>query len=308
MKSSGLIRFLVFLICVVGIHTPDVQAEKTIKDQMGRDVIVPDHPLRVISLAPSITEIVCSIGQCSSLIAVTRFSDYPPMVHDLPKVGSYIRLDLERIVRLSPDLCIAVKDGNPKDTVDRIMALGIPVFVVNPVDLESVVRAVTDIGHVLNEDKRSSGLARDLRQRMAHVKAYTDSLTSKPRVFFQIGVSPIVTIGKNTFLHELLERSGGINVARDALGYPRYSVENVLHMNPDVIIITSMARGEVFTTVKKQWNSWPYLSAVKQDRVYIVDSDILDRPTPRLVDGLEMLTALLHPDFVPLENSRSGAP
>lgn len=282
-------------------------AEKKHVDQMGRTCIVPDHPKRVVSLAPSTTEIVCAIGKKDILVGVTRFSDYPPDVQPLPKVGSYIRLDLEKIVRLSPDLCIAVKDGNPKETVDRIESMGIPVFAVNPHNLESVVDAVTGIGRVLNENERAAVLVNDLKARIDHVKHYTDTLKTKPKVFFQIGVSPIVSVGKDTFLHELVERAGGINLASESVGYPRFSMENVLTMNPEVIIITSMARGEVFSRVKNEWESWPDLSAVKQNRVYIVDSDVLDRPAPRLVQGLEILTKLLHPDFIPLER-KGGTP
>jgi iron complex transport system substrate-binding protein len=273
-------------------------------DQLGRRCLIPDAPKRVISLAPSITEIVCALGRESLLKGVTRFSDYPPSIHDLPKVGSYIRLDLERIVSLSPDLCIGIKDGNPRETVLRLETMGIPVFVVDPHDLNSVISALTDIGTVLGAKDRAAWLVRDFTDRIQHVKAFTDHLKHRPRVFFQIGVAPIVSVGRGTFLDELIRLSGADNLAGITPGYPRFSMEEVLHLNPDVIIITSMARGQIFEEVKKQWSSWPDLAAVRQNRVHIVDSDVLDRPTPRLVSGLEMLTALIHPSFVPL--SRHG--
>ena len=109
---------------------------KTAEDQLGREIRVPDDPKRVVALAPSITEIIFALGQQDRLKGTTQFSNYPAEAAKLPKVGSYVRLDLERIVALNPDLCIAIKDGNPKAIIDRLQSLNIPVFAVNPRDLE----------------------------------------------------------------------------------------------------------------------------------------------------------------------------
>jgi iron complex transport system substrate-binding protein len=297
-NSRSILYWIPAAVLYWGLAVMSASAEKTVTDQMNRTVTVPDRPKRVVSLAPSLSEIVCAVGKKELLKGVTRFSDYPAYVKQLPKVGSYIRLDLERILRLKPDLCLSVKDGNPKETILRLESLGIPVYVLNPHDLESVTGAIDEVGSLLGAEKEARKLTAAMLKRIERVRACTKAAKVKPRVFLQIGVSPIVSAGKGSFLNELLELSGAVNVAAAGFSaYPRYSREQVLDLNPDILIITSMARGRSFGEVKKEWESWPGFAASLKKQVYILDSDLLDRPTPRMVDGLELLAALIHPGF-----------
>jgi iron complex transport system substrate-binding protein len=251
-----------------------------------------------VSLAPSITEIIFALGQENRLKGVTTYSNYPPAALTLPKVGTYIRLDLERILALEPDLCIAVKDGNPKAAVDRLSALSIPVYAVNPIDIETVTEAVIHIGGLLNAEETAGRLAEQMRARVQRVKSQVANSAHRPRVFFQIGVSPIVSIGTDTFINELILLAGGENVAAGSATYPRFSLEQVMGLVPEVIIITSMTRGVSFEQVKEQWHRWPKIPAVQNDRIHIVDSDLFDRPSPRLVEALELLVNLIHPEIL----------
>ena len=266
-------------------------------DQLERRVAVPDDPQRVISLAPSITEIVFALEQGNRLKAVTRYSDYPHEATQLPRIGSYVRLDIERIVALNPDLCIATKDGNPKAIIDRLASLNIPVYVVDPHSLNTILETIREIGTILNADDRAITLTTSMRARIQRVKSRVAQVNHRPRVFFQIGVSPIVSVGTETFIHELIEIAGGKNLAEGPLAYPRFSREQVLTLKPEVLIITSMARQAVFEQVKAQWRRWPNIPAVRDDRIHLVDSDLFDRPSPRLVNGLELLIRLIHPQL-----------
>lgn len=270
---------------------------KKTTDQLGRSVTVPDNPQRIVSLAPSITEIIYALGQEHRLAGVTRFSDFPAEASKLPKVGSFVRLDLERIVALKPDLCIAVKDGNPKAVVERIESLQVPVYVVNPRNLDSVMEAVIEIGVLLNAGKKAKSLVQDMRYRIQRVAFLVAKLSSRPRVFYQVGISPIVSAGSDTFIHELILLAGGENLAQGPTRYPRFSREQVLALSPEVFIITSMARGEVFEGVKKEWSRWTSIPAVRDQRIFLVDSNLFDRQTPRLLDGLELLVRLIHPEI-----------
>lgn len=270
---------------------------KTVSDQMGRTIEIPETPQRVISLAPSITEIVYFIGRGDLLAGVSRFSDYPEAARELPKVGSYVHLDLERIVALEPDLCIAIKDGNPKNVVDRLEALGIPVYAVNPQSLETVIDTIRTLGKLLNAESHAQVLAAELEQRIARIDEKVNRASARPGIFFQIGVAPIVSAGSGTFINEIIERAGGRNLAGGATGYPRFSREQVLGLAPEVLIITSMARGKIFEQVRDEWLEWEEMPASRNNRVYIQESDLFDRPSPRLVDGLEHLTRLIHPEL-----------
>lgn len=268
---------------------------KTAEDQLGREIRVPDDPKRIIALAPSITEIIFALGQQDRLKGTTQFSNYPAEAAKLPKVGSYVRLDLERIVALNPDLCIAIKDGNPKGIIDRLQSLNIPVFAVNPRNLESMMQTIQKIGSILNASQKANTLVKDMRSRIQQVDALVSRIDRQPRVFIQIGISPIISAGTNTFIHELIVRAGGINVAAGNRAYPHFSREQVLALAPDVLIITSMARSGAFEKAKADWNRLSHMPAVREKRIYTVNSDVFDRPSPRLLDALEILTRLLHP-------------
>jgi len=285
----------IFPFIFIGAPSPEA---KTVTDQLGRQVRVPDKPQRVISLAPSITEIIFGIEQSHRLKGVTTYSDFPPEAEKLPKVGSYVHLDLEKIVALKPDLCIAIKDGNPRVIAQRLEALNIPVYAVDPNKLDTVMKTVLEIGGLLDAKEQANRLVKRMQLRIQKVKSLVATTTQRPRVFFQIGVSPIVSVGTGTFIHELIVIAGGVNSAAGPVPYPRFSREQVLALSPEIIIITSMARGAIFEEVKAEWEKWPNMPAVRNQRIFIEDSNFFDRPTPRLVDGLELLIRLIHSELV----------
>ena len=266
-------------------------------DQTGREIRVPADPQRVVALAPSITEIIFALECQNRLKGATRFSDYPKAAEAIPRVGSYVYLDLEKIVALNPAVCIAIKDGNPRSVIDRLEALDIPVFAVNPRGLDTVMRAIDHIGQLMGAEKRADEIMADMAARIAKVESKVAQTGKRPRVFFQIGIAPIVSAGSDTFIHELIVKAGGINIAGQYTSYPRFSREEVLELAPDILIVTSMARKEVFERVKAEWEKWEQIPAAANGRVHLVDSNLFDRPTPRLVDALEKLVALIHPEL-----------
>jgi len=271
--------------------------QRILVDQTGREIRVPNNPQRVVALAPSITEIIFALDCQDRLKGATRFSDYPEAAKTIQKVGSYVYLDLEKIVALNPDVCIAIKDGNPISVIDRLNSIGIPVFAVNPRGLESVMQAIADIGRLMETEEKANAIITDMKDRLEDVESKVARTESRPRVFFQIGISPIVSAGSDTFIHELIIKAGGCNIAGKYKSYPRFSHEEVLELAPEVLIITSMAREEVFDRVKAEWEQWQQIPAVANDRVHLVDSNLFDRPTPRLIDALEKLLKLIHPEL-----------
>jgi iron complex transport system substrate-binding protein len=285
------------LIFIVILSISGTLNAETVEDQLGRSLELPINPQRIVALAPSVTEIIFALQQEERLKGVTRYSDYPVEALELPRVGSYIRLDLEKIVALNPDLCIAIKDGNPKELVDRLQSMKIPVYVVDPRNLETVIQTIIEIGSLLNTDERADILAKNMQNRLQRIRELVAGTAHRPRVFIQIGISPIISAGSNTFIHDLVLLTGGINVAAVSSAYPRFSREQVLALSPEVIIITSMARKTVFEKVKDDWSRWSDLPAARDQRIFVVDSDIFDRPSPRLLEALELLVTLIHPEL-----------
>jgi iron complex transport system substrate-binding protein len=285
---------LMLIYCLITVH--GVYAG-TVIDQVGRKVVVPDDPQRVISLAPSITEIIYELGEEKRLQGVTKYSDYPAQAKSLPKVGTYVHLDLERIVALKPDLCISTKDGNPKHVIEKISRLGIPVYAINPRSLEQTMDTITQIGSLLNAQEAAARLVSGMQQRITRVQSLVAQVNNRPRVFFQIDAEPLVSAGNNTFIHELIELAGGINTAAGNDPYPRYSWEDILVLQPDIVIISSMAGGLDSEDLLGIWKKWSQLKAVLNEQVFVVDAGMFDRTTPRLVAGLETIAEIIHPEL-----------
>ena len=269
----------------------------SVTDQVGRTLVVPENPTRVIALAPSITEIIYDLGQEKRLVGVTQYSTYPSEAELLPRVGSYVRLDIEKIVALKPDLCLATKDGNPKHIVDKIVSLGIPVYVINPQNLQQIMDTITRLGSLFHAEQTAAALVSDMEKRIGQVQARVKNMPDRPRVFFQIDAEPLFSAGTDTFIHELIELAGGINTTAGEVSYPRYSWEDIIVLQPEIVLISSMAGGLAPEYLLNSWKKWNLLSAVKNDQIFVVDAELFDRPTPRLVNGLEVIAAIIHPEL-----------
>jgi len=268
----------------------------TMRDQIGRAVTVPSSPRRIIALIPSLTEIVFELGRGDLLVGATQYANEPPEASDLPRVGSYLHLDVERIAALRPDLCLAVRDGNPEHLVDRIEKLGIPVFAFESQDLPDIIESITVMGRLLNAEERAAGIVGEMRLNIEKVQQRVRHLPDRPGVFFQIDANPMVSAGKNTFIDRLITMAGGRNLAGSATSYPRYSWEDILVMRPEVVIIASMAGGYSEDQLRAAWMKWHQIPAVQSGRVHVVDADLFDRPVPRIVDGLVALSRIIHPE------------
>jgi iron complex transport system substrate-binding protein len=288
--------FRIFLVFLALLHLlPDQSHAVTLTDQIGRTVSVPDDPKRIISFMPSLTEMVFDLGQGVRLVATVQHSNSPPAARELPRVGSYINLDIERIAALRPDLCLASQDGNQKSVIDRLESLGIAVYAFDPRSLEGIMDAVTRLGTIFHAESRAADQVEMMCKRLQQIDAREGRFRTRPRVFFQIDAGQIVSAGSNTFIDQLITRAGGINLAAGKKLYPRYSWEEILAMQPEVVIITTMAGGYNEEQLKADWRRWPQIPAVRDGRIHVVNADRFDRPTIRSFDCLEMLENIFHP-------------
>ena len=265
--------------------------------------VVPQEYQRIVSLAPNITEILFALELGDRVIGVTQHCNYPPEAAAKTNVGSYVDLNLEKILSLKPDLVIATADGNEKGPVERLVEFGVPVLITNPKKLVDVFETIRTIGRITKKEKKAEILIGSLQKRMDRIVLACSRLP-QPRVFLQINEHPLITVGRDTFHNNLIKLAGGINISgQDSIKYPKYSLEQVLRSRPDVILITSMERGVAAEKKKERWIHWDQIPAVTQGRIYLLDSDLLDRPSPRLVDGLEALARAIHPELKDLKLS-----
>ena len=263
---------------------------------MGRSVTIPFHPKRIVSLAPSITEILFALGLGDRTVGVTTFSDYPEAAASRPKVGSFVTVSLEKVASLNPDLVIATADGNKKEIVDQLEQIGLPVYVINPGSLEELLETIVNIGVVTGTETEARGVVLALRKRIDRVASLIQGL-KRPRVFLQVGVNPVVTVGKDTLYNRLIEMAGGVNIYGDVTTrYPRCGVEEIIAAKPDILIVSTMKRGGNFSRIRKRWMKWKNIPAVENNRIHIIDSDLIDHSSPRIVEGLEELVWIIHPE------------
>ena len=287
--------FLLSLIILLGISVSDSSTLK-FKDEVGKEVTLPFPPKRIVSLAPNITEILFSLGLDEEIVGVSIHCNFPEKAKSRAQVGSYISLDFEKITSLKPDLIIATGAGNTRDMVDRLEKLGFKTYTIFPKNFDDILQSIGHIGQVVNRDTKARVIIEGMRKRKQRVVELTQGL-SRPKVFIQIGDAPMVTVGKGSFADDLIRIAGGENIAGNEKElYPRFGMEEILKRSPEVIVISSMNPKGDYQKVLHEWTRWKTIPAVKNGRIHLIDSDLLDRPSPRIIDGLEEVARVLHPE------------
>lgn len=260
---------------------------RTVVDELGRSVKVSTSPSRIVSLAPSVTETLFALGLGDRIAGVTSYCDYPPETASKEKVGDTQRPSIEKIVALKPDLVIIVTASQLEQFVTRLDELGIPVYVSNPSTVEGVLGAVERLGELTGTGERASELSSSLRARIEAVRARVGD-GPRPRVLLILGNEPLITVGGTNFINDLIDRAGGRSISADEKNdYPQYSLESAVAKQPEVIFLQS---GE--PDLPERLKQTP---AARGGRVYRLDSDLLLRPGPRIVDGLEQMASKIHP-------------
>jgi iron complex transport system substrate-binding protein len=280
--------------------------ERLLTDETGRKVKIPHSPKKIVSLAPSITETLFALGLNEEIAAVTDFCDYPAAVLTKPKIGGFVNPDVERIVSLRPDLVIGIRDGNRMDTVHRLNDFGFPVYLIDPRGFDGVMLTVKNVGEIVGRQEEGRRISRNMLLKKKETMALTQSL-SKPKVFFQVGDAPVVTVGRETLADDLIRLAGGRSISEnESMSYPFYSIETILSRAPEIIIISSMESSKDYSNLVKKWQNWTTIPAVKMNAIYVVDSNLVDRPTPRIEKGLDALVRIIHPEVLTEKNHHQG--
>ena len=254
---------------------------------------------RIVSVAPSATEILFALGAGDRVVGVTTADTYPPEVERIEKVGSFGKPAMETLLRLKPDLVVYTDLLKP-GLAGEIERRGIRTLQTRQGSLDDVLRAITTLGEATGTPGRGRRLAADLRARMTAVERRTDAIPAerRPRVFIEITATPLYTAGGGSYLDEMVTKAGCINIAGDRPDpFLRVSSEFVVRANPDVILVAYMQRQEGVVEEISHRIGWADLAAVREQRVITdIHSDLLCRPGPRLFDGLEALQRRLHPE------------
>lgn len=263
---------------------------REVTDEAGRRVRLPLRPQRVVTLAPNLTEIVYAIGAGDRLVGNTTFCDYPAEAKQVTKVGDTLQPNIERIIALRPEVIFVSTASQLETFTKQLDERGIAVFVTDPHDLEGVFRSIKTLGDLLGQQEQAKTLVNNLQARATAVE---DAVKARPPVlvFYQVSPQPLWTAGRRSWITDLIRRAGGKSVTAETEGeWMRYSDEAAMASRPEAIIMaTSGEEMRVAPALEKS-------PAVLKRRVYGISGDFLSRPGPRLVDGLEQMARLLHPE------------
>ncbi|MBT9331258.1 ABC transporter substrate-binding protein [Paracidobacterium acidisoli] len=284
---SVLAAALGMMLCAVS-----ASAARTVTDELGRTMTVPDHPHRIVCLVPSITDDVYALGAGDDVIAVSDYTKYPAEARLKPSVGLPLSPSIETILALHPDLVLGSSDHNRIASVDRLQQMGIPVFMVDPHGIAGIYKSLHTLGQALHREEAAESLIHQLHQREQAVRL---RVQGKPvvSIFMPIWYDPIVTIGEHAFISELIDIAGGHSITSDIhQEWPQVSLEAIIARRPEGLLLVRGARMSLSDLTGRP--GWDMLPAMKNHRFYYVD-DRIDLPAPVAFDALEELAAELHP-------------
>lgn len=284
LACSLLVMAIVAPCAIIAADTAPAARPLAIVDQTGVAIKLERAPERIVSLAPSNTEILFSLGLGSKIVGVTTACDFPAEAKAIDKVGDY-NINIEAVVAKHPDLIVAVADLQMA-VIEKLRQLKLNVVAVNPSTVEEVFSAIQLIGDVAGRSDAAKARVSELRARMAAVEKRAAGIpaSQRPAVFVEIWNDPLMTCGKGTFVNDLVSGAGGRNIFGAVDGWPQISSESVIAARPNVIILTAYNRSEVMG--RREWRQVP---AIVREQVYEIVPDLLVRPGPRLIDGLEAL-------------------
>lgn len=264
-------------------------------DAVNRQVSIPHTPQRIVSLVPSVTEILFKLGLEQHIVAATDFCTFPKAALKLPKVGGYADPSLESILLHQPDLVIAAADMNRPALIRRLELMQIPVYVVHPQTVEATLATIANIGEITGAGEQGQQLADSIKLRIEKIQQQVSAL--KPKTTLEcVMLQPLTVAGPDTFIADIIDIVGGLNVVpKGPSRYPTWNTEALLTVDPEFIIVSTYP-GQ--PTPKHFFDHWPQLQAVRNQKIIEINADWIHRPGPRVILGIEALAKALHPGII----------
>lgn len=272
------------------VDAPVTVSKREITDDSGRRVYLPEKVERAVSLAPNLTEIAFAVDAGDRLVGVTAFCNYPAEALEIQKIGDTQTPNIENIVALKPQIVLVSTASQMENFSKTLERQGIDVFVTNPNSLDDIYKTILQFGEIFGKVEKARQVVGELKKRVSDIDAKIDS-TKNAKVFLQISREPLFTVGKDSFMTDLINRAGGVSVTANVeTAYPNLSKETALVLNPEAIILSDSEDNREPNDVFK------YSPAVKNGKVYKINADLISRPAPRIVDALEQMAKALHPE------------
>jgi len=299
MKKWWIIGMVLLLLAVTVACQSSDRGIGEVMDIMGRKVTISKTPEKIVSLAPSATEILFALGLGDRVVGVDAYSDYPPEAQNIEKIGDFNGPNIEKILDLKPDLVIAGNKLQEK-TIQQLEDLKVPTVAVESSTFDNIYGSIQLVGKVTGAQDKAQELVDSMMKRVEDIKAKVKD-AEKPTVYYVMSYGEMGnwTSGPGSFINDLIEMAGGECITKDG-GAPwmDYSLETLIERDPDILIVSSDMGTEANLEGLKNANGYKDLTAVKEGRIYVVESGLVTRPGPRIVDGLEAIAKILHPDLI----------
>lgn len=296
--SLSLILSLILLLTNVAL----ARQTEMVTDDLGYQIQLDDIPETIISLAPNSTELLFSLGLGDKVIGVSQECNYPlEMLErveagEISSIGTVLDPNVERILELEPDLVLA-DSLNSLEDVERLKELGVVVVALDPNDLDSSFLAMERVGRLTGYQKEASMMIGQMKSKLEKIDSLVLKQREKPTLFIEIWDDPLITAGRGTFIDYMIERAGAINLgAETGEGWPLINMETLLYEDPDIYIISTHSAGGGVDEIGER-NNFSHLTAVQEDRVYLLHQEIISRPSPRLIKGLVELVSAIYPEL-----------
>jgi len=298
--TLGLMIVLALAVgCAQATPTPTEMPTITVVDDAQRTVEITGVPERIISLAPSNTEILFALGLGDKVVGVSDFCDYPEAAQKIEKVG-YVEPNMEKIVDLEPDLILYIGGAAQLEKVQTMEDLGLTVLVLAPSDIEAILADFELVGRATGSEDEAALLVSQLRARMDEVLSRVAQAERKPLVFYELDATDLGgpwTAGPGSFIDTLITMAGGLNLGASAeMEWAQFSTEEIIAQDPQIIILGDANYGVTVESVGER-PGWEVITAVKEGAIYPIDDNLVSRPGPRIIDGLEALARIIHPEI-----------
>jgi len=299
-RLSLVLLFATLAVALTIACTPPPPGPGAITDDLGRTVNIEQIPQRIVSLAPNITEILFALGLGDKVVGVTEHCDYPEEALDKPKVGWYFSTSLEAIIAQDPD--IVFSDGHDP-VCEQLEGLGVTMVVLQPEDIAGILKDIELVGQITGKEAEAEELTAEMKSRIADVTLKTASISQRPTVFYEVDAAGMAltnpwTAGQGSFIDALIALAGGENIVKVSPAWLQFSLESIVASDPDMIILGDHPWVLPEDVINRP-GAWQELSAVKSEAIYPIDTDIASRFGPRIVDALEEMARIIHPELFP---------
>lgn len=267
----------------------------TVEDSLGRTVEIEEEPGRLGSVAPSLTESIFAVGAGDRVVGVSTAGDYPGEVEDIEKIGDFTQVNAERAASLDIDVLFLSFSSTTEEQAENLEdQTGADVIVSNPETLDEAIESIGLVGEAVGEVELAEDVQEEMRAELDEIEAAVEGET-EPTVFYEVGFDPLFTAGPGSFIDDAIDVAGGENAAGDANEpYPQYPIEQLVQNDPEIYLAGSLSGSTVEDIQNRE--AYSSLRAVQEDRVYLINDDLVNRPGPRIVEGVREIAETIHPD------------